>query len=141
MSNNLTRLVAFLQFLTDKTQAEIAQSINYTGPHFNVLLKKGYNEEIERILREKYQKEINEFFGQANNLLQEDSPTYEKEVKIVDAEQLLVHDSIIIKGMLRVMLKNQATVIAGLEKKTVASVLKRLTKAVRDETSEEFDEL
>lgn len=84
---------------------------------------------------------MEDFFEDRSLLLGEDGAEYGKGIKVVDAEELLVHDSLLIKGMLRVVLRNQAHIIALQEGKAVSSVLKKISKAVKDETSEEFDEL
>jgi len=141
LSNTLHKIVLFIQFLTEKTQGEIADSINYSRAHFNVLLKKGPNPDLEKLLKKRYEKEIDEFFQKDSIVLSEPESEYGNDYKIVDFEEMLTHDTIIIKGMLRVMLKNQATIIAAQLKQPVSSVLKKITKDVRDETKEEFDEL
>lgn len=141
MSNRLKTLVAFIQAITGKTVEEVAKSINYTRPHLTKEMgKEEGNAAIEKILAEKYHREMEEFFDDRSLILGEDQAEYGKDVKVVDAEDLLVHDSLQIKGMLRVVLRNQASIIAALEGKPVASVLKKISKALKDELKEEFDD-
>lgn len=79
--------------------------------------------------------------------LNEDAPKYKKgrksldEIKLVDADALMVKDLLMAKAMLRVVLRTQAEILAAQRDVKVAVVLRELTKAVRDETQEEFDEL
>lgn len=142
MSNRLKTLVSFIKAITDQTIEDVAASINYTRPHLTrEMAKAGGNPGIEKILTDKYRKEMEDFFQEGEMLLNEDQEPYGKEIKIVNAEELLVHDSIIIKGMMRVILRNQAEIISYHSKAPLAVVLERVTQAVRVETSEEFDEL
>lgn len=133
--------MGFIQVLTDQNMEQVAKSINYTREHLSHLIKKGGDKSIEVLLKNKYRNEMEDFFQDREFVMEEDPEEYGTAVKIVDAEELLVHDSLVIKGMLRVILRNQASIIAGQEGKSVSSVLKQITKAVRSETSEEFDEL
>lgn len=141
MSNRLKTLVKFIQAITDQTIEQVAQSINYSRVHLTTEMITGANEGIEKLLTEKYRKEMDEFFGDRDMLLREDSVDYGKRVKIVDAEEMLVADSLIIKGMLRVVLRNQASIIAGQEGVPLSVVMKKISKAVKDETSKELGEL
>lgn len=141
MSNRLKTLVAFIQAITGQTVEEVAKSINYTRVHLSKEMgKDSGNQGIEKILKEKYSKEMDDFFGDKEFLLAEDKPGYGS-VKVIDFEERLVHDVLIVKGMLRVILRNQAAIIAGQEGVPVSSVLKKIAKAVRAETKEEFSEL
>lgn len=141
MSNRLKILIAVIQAITDKNLEEIAKSIGYGREHLGRVIKKGGDSDIEAMIQQKYKREIEYFFGGAESILNEEPAEYGKEVKIVDFEALLAHDTILIKGMLRVMLKNQGTIIASQLGKPVSSILKQIAKDVRDETKEEFDEL
>lgn len=78
-----------------------------------------------------------------HNQLNEPEPKYKKynAVKVVDKDELSVMDSLQMKSMLRVMLRSQAEILATQQRIPVNSVLKKMTDAVRAETSEEFDEL
>lgn len=143
MIKGFNKTLAFIQFLTGKTQEEIAKSIGYSRPYFSQLRHKPDEEsdDIQKLLLDKYRRDINEFFGGEANLLEEPAADYDKSVKIVDAEELLVQDSLQIKGMLRVILRNQATLISAQKKIALNKVLEEMTRAVRDETEAEFDEL
>lgn len=61
--------------------------------------------------------------------------------KLVDSQQLIVHDMLQIKAMNRVMLRTLAEIMAHQQGKTVTAVLAELSKAVKDETAEAFDSL
>lgn len=80
-----------------------------------------------------------------NNELQDPPVNYKRKrkslIKEVDSESLLTHDTLQIKAMLRVMLRSQAAILAAQQDVSVKSVLAGMTKDVRDETSDEFDEL
>jgi poly-D-alanine transfer protein DltD len=141
-SNRLKTLVGFVQVITDQTIEQVAGSINYTRAWLTKAMQSPEgNPTLEKLLADKYKKEIAEFFQERELLMEEDSAFYTHSEKVVDAEELLVHDSIIIKGMLRVMLRNQAEILSSQTGKPVSSILKKIEKAVRDETQEEFDEL
>jgi len=96
---------------------------------------------VIRVLTDRYRNEIADFFNQGSLILQEDAAEYGNNIKIVDADELLVQDSLVIKGMLRVILRNQASMIAGENGLSLKKVLAQISKAVRDETAAEFDEL
>jgi len=101
---------------------------------------------IGKIIGYKYRELIDESFLEKHQL-NEPTPKYKKDrksvadIKLVDKDVLIMHDLIIAKSMLRVMLRTQAEIIAAQTKQPVKSVLGKMTAAVRAETSEEFDEL
>lgn len=99
---------------------------------------------VAKLFGYKYQDLIDESFIVSFNL-GEPEKQYKRLrkpiAKTVDADSVLIHDTIAIKAMLRVMLRTQAEIIAAQTGISVSSILKKLSKAVRDETKEEFDEL
>lgn len=101
---------------------------------------------IAKILGYKYKELIDEDFIIKHQMNEPEARYKTKrkslnDVKVVDANSLLVHDLMIAKAMLRVMLRNQAELLATQHNVSVTSVLKKITNAVRAETSEDFDEL
>ena len=132
--------MGFIQVLTENNYDEIAKSIGYGREGFTRIVNEGDRPDIEKLLLAKYGTTLSQYFDQ-QNLFAGDNQEQEDRVKVVDAEELLVHDSQQIKGMLRVILRNQAALLAAQEGKALSSILRKITKAVRDETSEEFGEL
>lgn len=141
--NRLKKLVGFIGVITDQNTSEIAESIGYTRTWLsNEMQKKEGNLRIEKLLTQKYQADIDAFFENDSLILRDDGQEeYNKDFKVIDAEELLVHDSLLIKGMLRVLLRNQAEIISYHSKAPLKKVLERVSQSVRDEISEEFDEL
>ena len=111
-----------------------------TDPDFNSITA------IAKLCGYKFKDLIDENFI-TKNLLNDPPAKYKNDrksaadIKLVDKDELVIHDLIIAKSMLRVMLRTQAEIIAAQTKQPVKSVLGKLTEAVRAETSEEFDEL
>lgn len=142
MKSRLKTLVSLIQTITEQTVEQVAKSVNYSRNWLTTEMgKEEPSPAVVRVLTEKYRNEIADFFDQSSFILEEPGEEYGKDIKIVDAEQLLVHDSLVIKGMLRVILRTQAEILAGQKKVSLKKALAELTKAVRDETQAEFDEL
>jgi len=133
-------MIAVVQAITDKNLEEIGKSIGYSREHLGRVIKKGGDPDIELMILQKYKKEIEYFFGGAESILNEEQAEYGKELNIIDFEQLLIKDTIVIKGMLRAILKNQGHILANQLGKPISSVLKQIEKDVKDETNEDFKE-
>lgn len=115
--------------------------------------EKGIDQSLSREANEKLYKQIllyrdwavlNSSISQEDLLiLNEPGVKYGKKtnVKVVDAEQLMVHDMLQIKIMQREILRNQAKILAAQQKKDVKIVLKEINESLRAESSEEFDGL
>lgn len=139
MSNRLKTLVALIQAITNQTVEDVARSINYTRPHLTTEMgKKDGNPGMIKQLQERYHKEIENFFRDKDVFIADGD--YDK-TKIVDADQQIVHDILIVKGMLRVVLRNQGAVIAAQKKVSLSSVLKDISAAVKAETKGELDSI
>lgn len=136
LSNRLKSLTAFIQAITDKSLEEVAQSIDYSRSHFTKEVAKGSNKAIEKLLLDKYKKEMDEFFQEKDLFVNEDPEDYSK--KLVDTDELLVHNSILLKGMIRVLLRNQAMIISYQSGEKLSVVLKKIEKAVKEEIEEDF---
>jgi predicted DNA-binding protein YlxM (UPF0122 family) len=134
--NRLKTLVGVIQSVADLTLEELAKSINYSREHFTSVIRKGPNEAIEKVLTDKYGKMVNKYFETQLTGLET-----AEDLRYVDPDQQLVEDSLMIKGMLRVLLRSQAELIAKQNGVSVSSVLKKMSKAIKDETNAEFDEL
>lgn len=133
------------------TQEEIADKLGIPQSTYATLEKRGNPGHemiaaIAMVCGYKYADLIDEDFI-LKNQLQEPEAKYKKgrkstaDIKRVDAEMHQIVDAVQMKAMLRVMLRSLAELIAAQQKVPVTSVLKKMTDAVRAETSEEFDEL
>lgn len=141
MSNKLKTLVVFIQAITDQTVEQVAKSVNYSRAWLVTEMNKDTgNPAIEGILREKYRNEMEEFFREKDSLLG-DKDEAAGDDKIVDVDQVIVEDNMKIKGMLRVILRNQAAIIAAQTKMPLGAVARQISEAVRVEIQDEFDEL
>jgi len=136
-NQELKELINSIKKKLDINQQQIADRIGYSRSYLSDAFKK--NGDLSKLYRAIY----NEFKIDLESL-KKDIPGYKtekKRTKIIDADNLIVHDLIIIKAILRVILRSMAELQAAQQKRTVTSILSELTKAVRDEIGDEFDEL
>lgn len=143
MSKKLKTTVKLIQAITDMNMDEIARSIDYTRSYLNRFMNSDEeNKDIENALLQKYKPVLEEFFDESLNYVEEDSAEYRMNARIVDVENELVNNSIVIKGMMRVLLRNQAFIISLQTGEDLTVVLDRITVALKDELKEDFsDEL
>jgi DNA-binding XRE family transcriptional regulator len=135
--------------LAGLTQEDVAKKLNVprsTYGTWETVIQPSWDDTaaIGKVLGFKVNDLLDEDFISKNNIENTESEYKKRKragVKSVDADQLLSHTVIEMKAMMRVMLRNQAEIISKQKGVSVSSVLKQLTKAVRDEASEEFDEL
>lgn len=139
MSNNLKILIGVIKAFKEYSIEDIAKSIGYSRAHLNTLMKTG-DYDVEKLLINKYGKDIESFFEQVNSVMSEPEAEYGA-VKIVDADELLVRDTLQNKIMLREILRNQAKLLAAQENRAVSEVLDEMNESLRAESSEEFDAL
>jgi hypothetical protein len=63
LSKELKKLVGLIKAQTGKNQGQIADEINYSRAHFNVMINGDDNPELEKLLRSKYKKQIEQSVG------------------------------------------------------------------------------
>lgn len=137
--NDLQKIVREITYRTGHELKDIAENIDYSRPHLSTAINQGDNIGIKDRLLKFYKNDLKDYYENIESSLElhEDPVPY----KEVDADQQLVQDVLLAKAMLRVVLRNQAEMLAKQRKVDVKIVLAELTKAVRAEISNEFDEL
>lgn len=141
LSNKLKSIVRLIQVITDLKIEEIASSIDYSREHLSKeMAKERPNPSIQSAILKKYKNDLNHFFDENVSLLQEENVPYNSTQKIVDVDDQLVNNSIVIKGMLRVVLRNQAFIISSQTGEDLEVVSERITAALKDELKEDFSD-
>lgn len=99
---------------------------------------------IAKLFGYKYNDLTDEEFIEKYNLNEPESSYKKRErvnAKQVLSDDTILHKTIEMKAMLRVMLRSQAHILATQQKRPVSEVLKEISKAVAAELSADFDEL
>lgn len=138
MSNRLKILVGIIQVIKDITQDDVAKAINYSRKRLGTLINTG-DKKLERLLIKEYGNDLHDFFGTVDQLMEPEAEY--GAVKIVDADELLVRDTLQNKIMLREILRNQAKLLAAQEIRAVSEVLDEMNESLRAESEDEFDAL
>lgn len=140
LNKKLDELLNRIKFAGKLTLDQIEKRMGYAKGRLSQVKSKG--QVTDRLLKN-IENEFRDELGKLPSVVAEQDVAYTKKEtsKVVDGLSLVVHNSVLIKSMLRVLLRSQAELLAAQQNRPVKVVLAELTKAVRAETSNDFSEL